>query len=106
MSKAILIGYEIKSGTFPNEKTGELISYNNRVLRFITNDGETKDNIGYAPFEVKFKMADLAKSLGVGEGDGFVNDCLSTNLHKEFEIHWRPVNGSMTCVGVSLVKRS
>lgn len=106
MSKTVLIGYEIKTGKFPNEKTGELIPYNNRVLRFITDSGVTSENIGFSQFEVKLKMEDVARSFGIGINDQFVNETLSKNLHKEFEIHWAPKNGSMTCVGFRLLPKS
>ena len=98
MSQTILIGYEIKSGSFPNEKTGELIPYNNRELRFITDAGATKDNIGFASFKEKFKMKDLAACFGVAENDKFVNDVLNQSLHKEFELSYAPRNDGMVCV--------
>jgi predicted metal-dependent TIM-barrel fold hydrolase len=106
MSKTVLIGFEIKNGKFTNEKTGELVEYNNRVLRFITDSGQTSDNIGFAQFEVKLKMEDVARSFGIGLNDQYVNETLSKNLHKEFEVLWAPKNGTMTAVGFRLVKAS
>lgn len=106
MAKTVLIGYEIKTGRFPNEKTGELIPYNNRVLRFITDSGTSLDNIGFSQFEVKLKMEEVARCFGIGLNDQYVNETLSKNLHKEFEVLWAPKNGSMTCVGFRLLKSS
>ena len=33
-----LIGYERKSGSMPNEKTGELIEWDNYVLHYVTDE--------------------------------------------------------------------
>lgn len=106
MSKTVLIGFEIRSGSFPNEKTGELVPFNNRVLRFITDSGVTSENIGFSQFEVKLKMEDVAKCFGIGKNDQYVNETLAKNLHKEFEVLWAPKNGSMTCVGFRLLPKS
>lgn len=106
MAQTVLIGYEIKTGKFPNEKTGELINYNNRILRFITDTGATSDNIGFSPFEVKLKMEDIAKSLGIGQNDNYVNDTLNKYLNKEFDVIYAPRNGSMVCVGIRPKKSS
>lgn len=106
MAQTILIGYEIKIGKFPNEKTGQLVEYNNRILRFISDSGATPENVGYSPFEVKLKMTELAKSLGIGANDNFVNDTLTKNLNKEFEVSFAPKNGAMVCVGARPKKSS
>lgn len=104
--KTILIGYEIKIGTFPSEKTGEVIAYDNRVLRFITDSGAKEDNVGFSQFLVKMKLEDLARSLGVPADDNSVNNFLKSNLHHEFELAWAPSNDVMKCVGVRLKKSS
>ena len=36
----ILKGYELKKGSFTNEKTGELVEYNKVDLQFISNENE------------------------------------------------------------------
>ena len=106
MSKTILIGYEIKIGTFTSDKTGEVLAYDNRVLRFVTDSGAKEDNVGFSQFKVKLKLADLAKYLGVAANDNLVNDVLKNNLHHEFELAWAPINDSMECVGLRPKKSS
>lgn len=106
MPQTILIGYEIKIGTFPNEKTGEMIPYNNRILRFITDVGATSENVGYSPFKVKLKMQEIAKCLNLAANDSLVNDTLNKNLNKEFDVLWSPRDDSMVCVGVRLHPKS
>lgn len=106
MAQTILIGYEIRTGSFTNEKTGELVEYNNRKLRFITDSGATKDNIGFEAFTVQFKMKDLAACFRVGESDKLVDDVLNQSLHKEYELSYAPKNGEMTCVAARPKKSS
>ena len=98
--KTLLIGYEIKKGEFTSEKTGELITYNNRVLRFITDSGSTKDNVGYAAFSEKFKMSELAQCFCVPENDSTVDSVLQNGLQHEWELAYRPVGDKMACVYV------
>ena len=102
--KTLLIGYEIKKGSFTSEKTGEVIDYNNRILRFITDSGSTKENVGYAPFSEKFKMTDLAKCFGVPETDVSVDAVLQNGLQHEWELAYRPVGDKMACVYVKQKK--
>ena len=106
MSKTILIGYEIKTGTFTSDKSGEVIPYNNRFLRFITDSGSKEDNVGFSQFIVKTKLADLAGYLGIAANDNLVNDVLKNNLHREFELAWAPINDTMQCVGLRPKKSS
>ena len=45
--KTLFIGYTRKVGSFTNEKTGELVEYSNRDLRFITDANPNTDVRGF-----------------------------------------------------------
>ena len=94
-----LVGFERRIGEFPNDKTGELISYDNRLLRCVTNDGQNKDIFGFSAFEVKMKMSDIADSLGVSANGEAVDTSLKNLFRKEIEIVYAPRNNVMTVVG-------
>ena len=100
----ILIGYEVRKGEFPSPKTGELIPYNNRMLKAITNDGEDNNNIGYSAFEEKIKLSDLASWLGVREDDTSVDNLLKQAINKPVEFKRAPRNGEFTVVGFKILK--
>ncbi len=53
----ILKGYEVKKGSFTNEKTGELVEYNNVDLHFMSNENEKCK--GFFCDNVPAKMDDL-----------------------------------------------
>lgn len=95
-----LVGFERRKGEFANEKTGELIGYDNRMLRFITDDGHNKDNFGFAGFELKMKMSDIAESLGVPATGEAVDTSLKNLFRKEVDIIYAPRNNVMTVVGI------
>lgn len=97
--KTLLIGFEIKKGEFTSEKTGEVITYNNRVLRFITDTGSNgKDNFGYAAFNEKFKLNELAEMLGVAENETSVDSVLQNGLQKEWDVLYSPgYDSKMVC---------
>ncbi len=94
-----LIGFETKKGEFTNDKTGELIAYNNRTLKCVTNDGNNANNFGFSGFKVKMKMPDIAGSLGVSENDGSVDSSLKNLFNKEIQLIYAPINDEMTVVG-------
>lgn len=94
-----LVGVEPKKGEFANDKTGELISYNNRLLNCVTDDGQNADNFGFSVFQVKLKMAEVAFSLGVPERDDSVDSALKNLCKKEIEFINAPKNGTLTVVG-------
>ena len=101
--KTKLIGYKISIGTIKS-KEGQDVPYNSRTIRFITDMGETTEDIGYSPFEAKFKMNDLAKVLGVNPNDTDVNAALNVCIFKDVECAYAPVYGELKCVGFKLVK--
>lgn len=94
-----LIGFERSKGEFPNDKTGELISYDNRLLKCVTDDGNNENNFGFSGFEVKMKMSDVANSLGVSENGNAVDTSLKNLSCKEIEIIYAPRKNVMTVVG-------
>ena len=98
----IFIGFEIREGTFPNEKNGEMISYSNRMLRAITNDGADSSTFGYAAFEEKVKASDLAKWLNVAKCN--VDNTLKNLINKEVVFKRAPKNGEFVVVGFSPAK--
>jgi len=95
-----LVGVEPKKGEFPNEKTGEIISYNNRLLNCVTDDGQKADDFGYSCFQVKLKLSEVAFSLGVPEKDEAVNSALKSLCKKEIEFINAPKNGTLAIVGL------
>lgn len=99
-----LIGFEIKKGTFTNEKTGELVPYSNRALRFVTDDGaDNKVNFGFSCYEEpKVKMSVIASALGISETDEAVDMALRNMLNKEVIVLRMPKNNELVCVGVRL----
>lgn len=94
-----LVGFERKKGEFVNDKTGELVNYDNRVLKFITDDGNNENNFGFSGFKVKMKMVDVARSLGVSENGNAVDTSLKNLFNNEIVLIYAPVNDEMTIVG-------
>lgn len=100
--KTVLIGYKISEGSMT--KNGEQINYNSRTVRFITDMGATDDNIGFSPFEEKFKLEDLARVLGVNPNSQQVNEALNMIINKPVVCSFAPFNGVLKCVGFKLEK--
>ena len=97
--KTILIGYEIRKGTFKSKDTGEDVAYSNRNLRFITDIGANETDIGFSQFIAeKMKLSQLAQILKVPENDEAVNKALSALLSKEVNTQFAPVAGTMKLV--------
>ena len=69
--KTKLIGYKISIGTM--KKDEQDVPYNSRTITFISDMGENETYKGFGPFEAKFKLADLAKILGVNPNNDDVN---------------------------------
>ena len=106
MAQTILIGFEIKSGTFTSKDTGEVIPYSNRLLKCITDTGADVNHVGFDFFEEKIKLADLARYLGVKEDDLSVDEKLYNLIHKAVEFSYAPRNGTLAVVGFKPVKSS
>lgn len=100
--KTIFIGFTRRVGTFTSEKTGEVISYSNRDLRFITDSGATSDNIGFSQFTAeKMKLSQLAQILKVNEDDKAVDTALNDLLSKNVNLQFAPVGDQMKLVWFS-----
>lgn len=100
--KTVLIGYKISEGSMT--KNGEQINYNSRTVRFITDMGATNEDIGFSPFEAKFKLEDIAKVLGVNPNSQQVNEALNMIINKPVVCSFAPVFGELKCVGFKLEK--
>ena len=110
--KTILIGFKVSIGSM--KKDGQTITWNNRDVRFITDAGESEDNVGLSPFEAKFKVEEIAKILGVEPfvkdssgnlipNNRDVNDALALCIRREVECTYAPVSGVLKCTGFRLV---
>lgn len=87
MSQTILTGFEISSGNFTNKSTGELVLYNNRILYFITDAGNSQFRVGFFPFNEKLKASDLLDMLNLpnfGQLDGFLNKHINSSVQLEY----------------------
>ena len=101
--KTILVGYKISIGTMKG-KNGEDVNYNSRTVRFITDMGANDEDIGFSPFEAKFKLDELAKILGVNPDTYQVNEALNMHINKAVLCTFAPVYGELKCVGFKLEK--
>lgn len=100
--KTILIGFTRRIGSFTSDKTGELIEYSHRDLRFITDSGANSDNIGFAQFTAeKMKLGQLASILKVKEDDVSVDNALNALLSKNVNLQFAPVGDQMKLVWFS-----
>lgn len=87
MSKTILTGFEISSGNFTNKSTGELVPYNNRILYFITDAGNSKFRVGFFPFSEKLKASELLDMLNLSDFrqlDDFLNKLIDSSVQLEY----------------------
>lgn len=78
------IGFKRKNGSFTNDKTGELVLYDNYDLYFIT--GGVPDITGYYPSAYKVKGNVIRQILGfeanVGDNDvlSFLHDMVNKDV--------------------------
>lgn len=87
MSKTILTGFEISSGDFTNKSTGELVPYNNRILYFITDSGNSQVKVGFFPFYEKIKASDLLTWFNlqnIGQLDGYLDNLINNPVQLEY----------------------
>lgn len=77
------IGFKRKNGSFTNEKTGEVVQFDNYDLFFIT--GSVPDIVGYYPSEYRIKGNVIRQVLGlnVNAGDSDVLSLLHDTINKE-----------------------
>ena len=93
-----LVGFEVKKGQF-NNNGGEAVDYNNRLLNFVTDDGQTANSFGFTGFQIKLKMSEVAVSLGVPERDESVDSALQKVFRKKVDFVHAPKNGKLEIVG-------
>lgn len=98
----VFIGYEIRKGAFT--KNGEEITYNNRILRFITDAGSDKTHIGYDSFSAKMSLEAVAASLGCQPSDSLVDAKLNELIQHEVSLSYAPRNGENTLISFTPVK--
>ena len=97
--KTIFIGFTRKVGSFTNEKTGELVEYSNRELRFITDSSPNSDVIGFSSFVApKMKLEQLAQILKVKKNDEEVDNALKALISQEVNTQFAPVGDTMSLV--------
>lgn len=108
--KTFLIGFSRSIGSFTSEKTGELIEYSNRDLRFITDSGANQDNIGFAQFTAdKMKVGQLAQILKINNfdrmdkasQDNAVDEGLKKLINREVNVQFAPVGDKIKLVWFS-----
>lgn len=109
----ILTGYEVSAGTVINEKTGEAIPYDNRIL-YCVSDDVAQEFHGFIPFQQKVKTSDLAdwlKISGASTHNGginplVVNKYLDGILQQPIKFRRGPNRkGEFVLTGISLAKK-
>lgn len=71
------IGFKRKNGSFTNDKTGEVVQFDNYDLFFIT--GSVPDIVGYYPSEYRIKGNVIRQVLGLDSSA--VDSVVLTQLH-------------------------
>ena len=99
----IIIGYEIRKGTF--NKNGDEITYNNRILRFISDAGRDKTHIGYDIITAKMSVEAVASSLGCQPADSLVDSKLNELIQHEVILNYAPRNGENTLISFESVRK-
>lgn len=99
----IFIGFEIRKGSFTS-KSGELVNYNKRILRFITDEGADNTHIGFDSFSADLQLEAIASCFGVPANDSAVDDALTRTIQKEVTLRYAPRNGENKLVFFAPVK--
>lgn len=96
------IGFKRKNGTFTNEKTGELVSFDNYDLYFIT--GSVPDIVGYYPSEYRVKGNIIRQILGYDSkvGDDIVLSGLHDMVNKDVLLSVLSVDDKPVVTGLML----
>lgn len=89
-----VIGYETKKGTFSNEKTGEVIDYDNINIYTITD--QNKNVVGCSSSSIKIKSKEFEAITG----------CKSPNdlIDKEVMLNYIPIGNNVQLSSISFVK--
>ncbi len=96
------IGFKRKKGSFTNEKTGEVIAYDNYDLYFIT--GGVPDITGYYPSAYKVKGNTIRQILGfeASAGDNEVLGILHDMVNKDVLLSVLSVDDKPVVTGLAL----
>lgn len=89
-----VIGYEIKKGTFTNDKTGELIDYDNINLHTITD--QNTNVVGCSSSILKIKSKEFERITGHKIPNDLIN--------KEVTLSYTPVGNNVVLSSISIVK--
>lgn len=97
------IGFKRKNGNFTNKDTGEVVTYDNYDLYFIT--GNVPDIIGYYPSEYRVKGNVIRQVLGIEakSGDDFIFDILYDMLNKEVMLSVLSVDEKPVVTGLMVI---
>lgn len=96
------IGYKRKNGSFTNEKTGEVVAYDNYDLYFIT--GGVPDITGYYPSAYKVKGNAVRQILGFesNAGDNVVLQTLHDMVNNDVLLSVLSVDDKPVVTGLAL----
>lgn len=89
-----VIGYEVKKGTFTNDKTGEVIDYDNINLYTITD--QHTNVVGCSSSVLKIKSKDFEKITGHKTPENLIE--------KEVTLNYIPVGNNVVLSSISVVK--
>lgn len=97
------IGFKRKNGTFTNDKTGEVVAYDNYDLFFIT--GNVPDIVGYYPSDYKIKGNVIRQVVGLDSsaGDSDVLSLLHDMINNEVLLNVLNVDDKPVVTGLALV---
>ena len=89
-----VIGYEVKKGTFTNDKTGELIDYDNINLHTITD--QHTNVVGCSSSVLKIKSKDFEQITGHKTPNDLID--------REVTLNYIPVGNNVVLSSISIVK--
>lgn len=100
------IGFKRKNGTFTNDKTGEVVAYDNYDLFLIT--GNVPDVSGYYPSAYKIKGNVIRQIVGLDSsaGDADVQRLLHDMINQEVLLNVLNVDDKPVVTGLALVPQS
>lgn len=100
------IGFKRKNGTFTNDKTGEVVAYDNYDLFLIT--GNVPDVSGYYPSAYKIKGNVIRQIVGLDSsaGDADVQSLLHAMINQEVLLNVLNVDDKPVVTGLALVPQS
>jgi hypothetical protein len=98
-----LIGYDNSTKGVFKSNSGEEISYNNRILKFVT-DEVTPNIVGWDCVEFKIKRVDLSHMLGCADSDETVDSVLNSVLDCNCNVSFVVSKGNVTLNAIHFIK--